>query len=467
MDDLVSTQWLADHLGQADLTVLDSSLFMPSSGRDGARRIRRRAYPRRALPRHRRAFGRQSGAAHAAVSNDFGRAMEALGVGSDDRVVVYDNSPLRTAARGWFMLRHFGSREVAILDGGLQKWLAEGRPVESGEPAAGGSLRCRRARRRGRCDGRHPRRPRHRLLDARGPGRFDGSEPDPRPGVASGHIPGSAQPAVPQLYNDDGTFKSRDEITHDLFAAAGVDPAAAVRRFLRVGRDRQFADLRCAFARQPRSAALRRQLERVGRRSIDAQGNWPGLAPAHQAGDVVEPWRIASATFCPPRYWDRARRPARPALRRARRPRRLQCARCAVEAARFGLLGPVHARAISRRRPSPRVRRRSAGERVDHPQRVADARQPRQRLGIGPGDSASRQRERDGASAGPNPPSLTKNESEAYALGLAASMSRRIQPRWGIVSMNSCPLDAIRSFLRSLEMNTSMILGCGWSSARR
>jgi thiosulfate/3-mercaptopyruvate sulfurtransferase len=62
--------------------------------------------------------------------------MEALGVGRDERIVVYDNSPLRTAARGWFMLRHFGARRVAILDGGFQKWCAEGRPVESGPAAA-------------------------------------------------------------------------------------------------------------------------------------------------------------------------------------------------------------------------------------------------------------------------------------------------------------------------------------------
>src|SRR5678815_2868497 len=56
-----------------------------------------------------------------------------IGIGREDRIIVYDNSPLRTAARGWFMFRHFGAERVAILDGGLQKWLSEGRPIESGE----------------------------------------------------------------------------------------------------------------------------------------------------------------------------------------------------------------------------------------------------------------------------------------------------------------------------------------------
>ena len=118
--------------------------------------------------------------------------MEALGVGRDDRIVVYDNSPLRTAARGWFMLRHFGAERVAILDGGLQKWRREGRPVESGD-------RRRRARRGSTPSATAKWSPRREVLagatmplvDARGRARFEGSEPDPRPGVAPGHIPGA------------------------------------------------------------------------------------------------------------------------------------------------------------------------------------------------------------------------------------------------------------------------------------
>ena len=136
MDDLVSTQWLADNLGQPDLVVLDASLFMPSSGRDA-----RAEYLATHIPGARFFDIEQlSDKSHPAPhmlppADEFGRAMEALGVGHSDGIVVYDNSLLRSAARGWFMLRHFGADKVAILDGGFEKWRREGRPVESGEPA--------------------------------------------------------------------------------------------------------------------------------------------------------------------------------------------------------------------------------------------------------------------------------------------------------------------------------------------
>src|SRR5437764_687102 len=135
MDSLVSTEWLAEHLGEPDLVVIDSSWHMPASGRIG-----RDEYLDRHIPGARfldidELSDRSNPAPHMLPSAEaFGRAMERLGIGREDRIVVYDNSPTRTAARGWFMLRHFGASEVAILDGGFQKWLAEGRPTESGEP---------------------------------------------------------------------------------------------------------------------------------------------------------------------------------------------------------------------------------------------------------------------------------------------------------------------------------------------
>ena len=176
-------------------------------------------------------------------ASDFGAAMEQIGVGRDDRIVVYDNSPIRTAARGWFMLRHFGAERVAILDGGLQKWLAEGRPTESGEPA--------------------PRNARFEakegagevvskadilagvgaMLDARGRPRFEGSAPDPRPGVAPGHIPGGRNLPFEALYRENGTFRSPDEI-RALFGEAGIDPDGAFIGELRIGGHRDQPDLR-------------------------------------------------------------------------------------------------------------------------------------------------------------------------------------------------------------------------------
>src|SRR5215218_722976 len=135
MDPLISTEWLVQHFGELDLTIVDSSWHMPATGRSG-----RDEYLAAHIPGARfldidELSDRTNPAPHMLPSPaDFGAAMERLGVSSSDRIVVYDNSPLRTAARGWFMLRHFGAGRVAILDGGMQKWLAEGRPTESGEP---------------------------------------------------------------------------------------------------------------------------------------------------------------------------------------------------------------------------------------------------------------------------------------------------------------------------------------------
>lgn len=227
MDDLVSTQWLADNLGQPDIAILDSSLFMPASGRDARAEFLAAHIPGARFLDIEELSDKASPAPHmlpgAAV---FGRAMEALGVGRDDPIIVYDNSPLRTAARGWFMLRHFGAARVAILDGGLQNWVAEGRPVESGEPAPR-AARFEPIERAGEVVAKDEVRAglAAQLLDARGRARFEGAQPDPRPGVAAGHIPGALNLPFAEIYDEDGTFRSRHEIAL-AFAAAGADPHA-------------------------------------------------------------------------------------------------------------------------------------------------------------------------------------------------------------------------------------------------
>ncbi|MFL6744169.1 MAG: sulfurtransferase [Sphingomicrobium sp.] len=224
MDPLVSTEWLADHLGA--VTVVDSSWHMPASGRSG-----RAEYLAAHIPQARfldidELSDRSNRAPHMLPSAaEFGTAMERLGIGRGDRIVVYDNSPIRTAARGWFMLRHFGARDVAILDGGFQKWTAEERPTESGEPAPP-NARFEADQQwddivtKGQILSGEVLAP---ILDARGTRRFEGTEPDPRPGVAPGHIPRARNLPFGSLYNDDGTFKSAGELRR-LFAAAGVDP---------------------------------------------------------------------------------------------------------------------------------------------------------------------------------------------------------------------------------------------------
>ena len=225
MDDLVSTDWLAQNLGQADVAVVDASWHMPSTGRNGHEEyLAAHILGARFLDIDAVA-DTSSALPHMLPSaEDFGRAMEELGVGRNDRIIVYDNSPTRNAARGWFMLRHFGAERVAVLDGGFQKWTAEGRPTESGKPSPR-SARFDAIERRGEVVTKRdvanglgvP------LVDARGRARFEGSEADPRPGVAAGHIPGAGNLPYSELYNPDGTFKSPEEIRR-LFVAARADP---------------------------------------------------------------------------------------------------------------------------------------------------------------------------------------------------------------------------------------------------
>lgn len=226
MDSLVSTEWLADRLGESELTVVDASWHMPATGRDGREEFCAAHIPGARFLDIDELSDRNHPAPHMLPSADqFAQSMERLGIGSGDRVVVYDNSPLRTAARGWFMLRHFGARHAAILDGGLQKWQAEGRPVDSGsgkvdsKPFESRHDRETILEKHHILAGNHP-----PLLDARGKARFEGTEADPRPNVAAGHIPGARNLPYALLYNVDGTFKPVGELRR-LFKEAGIDPS--------------------------------------------------------------------------------------------------------------------------------------------------------------------------------------------------------------------------------------------------
>ena len=225
MDTLVTTHWLANNLDVPDIAIVDGSAFMPADARDPRAEFLEAHIPGARFLDINQVADRGHPAPHMLPSAaDFGRAMTELGVGRDDRIVVYDNSPLRTAARGWFMFRHFGAERVAILDGGFQKWRREGRQVESGE------ARPRKARFDARAakgevvtkemllDG-----PGMPILDARGKARFEGSEPDPRPNVAAGHIPGARNLPYATLYREDGTVKSDAEL-REAFEQLRVDP---------------------------------------------------------------------------------------------------------------------------------------------------------------------------------------------------------------------------------------------------
>ena len=227
MDLLVSTEWLAAELGAPDLRVLDASFFLPGSGRDARAEYEAAHIPGATFFDIDAIADPDSPLPHMLPpAHLFASRARTLGLGDGDRIVVYDNSPLHSAARAWWMLRAFGARHVAVLDGGLPKWTAEGRPVEAGvpdvrrghfTPVLDEALVADKARilELAGASG-------HAIVDARSSARFAGEEAEPRPGVTPGHIPGSRNLPQGSLFNPDNTMKRGEEL-RAVFAAAGVD----------------------------------------------------------------------------------------------------------------------------------------------------------------------------------------------------------------------------------------------------
>ncbi|WP_313809540.1 sulfurtransferase [Sphingobium sp.] len=228
MDILVSTDWLAAELGKNDLRIVDASLFLPGTPRDPeaefeAAHITGAAFldlPTLADPDDPRPGMLPTDAFMT-------ERCQQLGIDADSRVIVYDNSPTHSAARGWWMMRLYGvGQGAAILDGGLPKWLAEGRPTESGMPTLPrGNAVAHRAPAQVRTrddllanlDSRA-----EQVLDARGAARFTGEEKEPRPGMTSGHIPHSRNIPSSCLFNPDNSMKQGEELRR-LFLDAGTD----------------------------------------------------------------------------------------------------------------------------------------------------------------------------------------------------------------------------------------------------
>ncbi|WP_375272721.1 sulfurtransferase [Sphingomonas sp.] len=231
MDPLVSTQWLADHLADRDLRVADASYHIDLPGepkRDAAAEFDVGHIPG-AVFMNLAGFSDPDSSLPSTMPNAarFASRMARAGLGDGVRIVLYDDASHVTAARAWVMLRAFGFTDVAILDGGLTKWRAEGRPIETGEhivrprhatPRAQGRDIADMAEVRAALDGDA------QVVDARGRARFTGAEADPRAGVAPGHMPGARNLPYKQVFNPDGTWK-RGQDLRDAFAAAGVDPA--------------------------------------------------------------------------------------------------------------------------------------------------------------------------------------------------------------------------------------------------
>lgn len=224
----VSTQWLSEHLQSPDISVLDCSWHMPASKRVGYAEFLQVRIPGAQFFDIDLISDTQSPLPHMLPSPEkFASHVRKLGVGDGKKVICYDSAGLFSAARVWWMFKVFGHGDVAVLDGGLPKWQAEGHAVEDG-PAMKPQERHFTARFqsmmvRDKADVRKA----MQVADARAPQRFRGEEVEPRPGVRAGHIPGARNVHYATLLNADGTLKPEAELAN-AFATAGIDTSKSV-----------------------------------------------------------------------------------------------------------------------------------------------------------------------------------------------------------------------------------------------
>jgi thiosulfate/3-mercaptopyruvate sulfurtransferase len=226
-DALVSTQWLAERLGAPDVKFADATYFLPTMRRDAEAEYRAAHIPGAVFFDIDEIADADDPLPHMLPdAAKFSSRVRKLGLGDGVHIVLYDNNRFSASARAWWMFRVFGHADVAVLDGGLAKWRAEGRPVD--DAAVTPQERHFTARRnnllvrdleqmRANLVSR-----RELVVDARAAGRFAGSEPEPRAGLRSGHIPGSVCLPYTDLIRPDGTLLPADELRRR-FEAAGMD----------------------------------------------------------------------------------------------------------------------------------------------------------------------------------------------------------------------------------------------------
>ena len=230
---LVETEWLASHLDTPGLVILDGSMHLPTTKRNARAEYLAAHIPGALFFDIDEIADEKSSLPHMLPSSTkFASRMKKMGVGDGMHVIAYDSEGLYSAARVWWMFRAMGHEQVQILNGGLKKWQAEGRPLEDGEPRqrterhftarlnAGlvrdvGDIKALIGSKAAQ------------IVDARAAARFEGSVPEPRQGLRSGHIPSSRNVPFASLLNLDGTLKSAAELGA-IFTKAGVDTAKPV-----------------------------------------------------------------------------------------------------------------------------------------------------------------------------------------------------------------------------------------------
>ena len=224
---LVETQWLADHLNTPDVLVLDGSMHLPAAKRNARAEYEAEHIPGALFFDIDAISDKSNPLPHMLPAPvQFASQVKKMGIGDGLRVIIYDSEGLYSAARVWWMFRTMGHQDVAVLNGGLKKWKAQGRPLDSGAPP--------------------PRTPRHftprfnaglvrdadevkaligdkavQIVDARAAARFAGTAPEPRAGLRSGHIPSSRSLPFTNLLNADGTLMDEAGL-RAAFKAAGV-----------------------------------------------------------------------------------------------------------------------------------------------------------------------------------------------------------------------------------------------------
>jgi thiosulfate/3-mercaptopyruvate sulfurtransferase len=223
----VTTEWLAAHLPEPDLRVVDATNYLPHLKRDAHAEYRQAHIPGAVFFSIDAIADTASPLPHMLPTAEaFAKAVGDLGIGAGDRVIAYGAKGMIASARVWWTFRVFGHDRVAVLDGGLAKWRAEGRPVEAGEkpaPPRRFTAHFRPELLRDLAQVRdNVEHPREQLVDARSAGRFAGTEAEPRAGLRGGHVPGSRNLPYNHLFAPDDTLLPVGALGQ-AFADAGLD----------------------------------------------------------------------------------------------------------------------------------------------------------------------------------------------------------------------------------------------------
>ncbi len=226
---LVSTAWLADHLTAPDIRIVDGSWYMPQMARDPKQEYLAGHIPGAVFLDLDDISDTDSPFPHMLPPPEkFSSQLKQVGIGDGHHVIVYDGAGLFSAARFWWMFQAMGHENVSVLDGGLPKWKAGNQSLETGPASCGERHHTARPNNVIRRDigdmKRNLASKKEQVVDARSRGRFTGADPEPRPELSSGHMPGSLSVPFSELLNEDGTLKPEPDLKQ-VFVQAGVDLA--------------------------------------------------------------------------------------------------------------------------------------------------------------------------------------------------------------------------------------------------